>query len=47
VTTKSSLFIGTSDGTLEILSVIPQDKSEMGASDWARGVRVEPGERCG
>jgi methionyl-tRNA formyltransferase len=47
VTTKSSLFIGTSDGSLEILSVIPQGKSEMGASDWARGVRVEPGERCG
>lgn len=46
-TTKSSLFIGTSDGSLEILSVIPQGKSEMGASDWARGVRVEPGERCG
>jgi methionyl-tRNA formyltransferase len=45
--TKSSLFIGTSDGSLEILSVIPQGKSEMGASDWARGVRVEPGERCG
>ena len=45
--TKSSLFIGASDGSLEILSVIPQGKSEMGASDWARGVRVEPGERCG
>lgn len=45
--TKSSLFIGTADGSLEILSVIPQGKSEMGASDWARGVRVEPGERCG
>lgn len=45
--TKSSLFIGTSDGELEILSVIPQGKSEMGAADWARGVRVEPGERCG
>lgn len=45
--TKTSLFIGTSDGSLEILSVIPQGKSEMGASDWARGVRVEPGERCG
>ena len=47
VTTKSSLFIGTSDGSLEILSVIPQGKSEMGASDWARGVRIELGERCG
>ena len=46
-TTKNSFFIGASDGSLEILSVIPQGKSEMGASDWARGVRVEPGERCG
>ena len=46
-TTKNSLFIGTSDRSLEILSVIPQGKSEMGASDWARGVRVEPDERCG
>ncbi len=46
-TTKNSLFIGTSDRSLEILSVIPQGKSEMSASDWARGVRVEPDERCG
>lgn len=44
---KNELFIGTSDGSLEILSVIPQGKGEMSASDWARGVRVEPGERCG
>lgn len=44
---RTSLFIGCADGILEILSVIPQGKSQMTAADWSRGVRVEPGDRCG
>lgn len=45
--TKTGLFIGANNGILEILSLIPQGKSEMSGADWARGVRVEDGERCG
>lgn len=44
---KSAVLIGTSDGLLEILSVIPQGKSEMKAADWARGARINHGEYIG
>lgn len=44
---KSAVLVGTSDGILEILSVIPQGKSEMKAADWARGVRIDLGEYFG
>ncbi|MDA3018557.1 MAG: hypothetical protein O3A17_03460 [Actinomycetota bacterium] len=41
------MLIGTSDGILEMLSVIPQGKSEMKAADWARGARIDLGEYFG
>jgi methionyl-tRNA formyltransferase len=44
---KSAVLVGTSDGILEILSVIPQGKSEMKAPDWARGARIDLGEYFG
>ena len=44
---KSHLLIGTAEKALEILHLIPQGKSEMQATDWARGARITPGEICG
>jgi methionyl-tRNA formyltransferase len=44
---KDRVFIGTGQSPLEILKLIPQGKSEMSAADWARGARINPGERCG
>jgi methionyl-tRNA formyltransferase len=44
---KNAVLVGTSDGLLEILTVIPQGKSEMKAADWARGTRIDPGEYIG
>jgi methionyl-tRNA formyltransferase len=44
---KDRVLIGTGQSPLEILQLIPQGKSEMSASDWARGARINPGERCG
>ena len=44
---KSAVLVGTADGLLEILTVIPQGKNEMKAADWARGARINPGEYIG
>lgn len=44
---KDRVLIGTGDQPLEIVQVIPQGKSEMKATDWARGARINPGELCG
>lgn len=44
---KNAVLVGTSDGLLEILTVIPQGKNEMKAADWARGTRINPGEYIG
>lgn len=44
---KDRLLVGTSERPLEILQLVPQGKSEMNATDWARGARINPGERCG
>lgn len=44
---KSHLLIGTAEKVIEILQLIPQGKSEMQATDWARGARIVPGEICG
>ena len=44
---KDRALIGTGDNPLEIIQLIPQGKSEMKATDWARGARIIPGERCG
>lgn len=44
---KNVVLVGTLDGAIEIVSVIPQGKSEMKAADWARGARINPGEYFG
>jgi methionyl-tRNA formyltransferase len=44
---KDRVLIGTGQNALEIVQLIPQGKSEMSATDWARGARINPGERCG
>jgi methionyl-tRNA formyltransferase len=44
---KERVLIGTGQNSLEIVQLIPQGKSEMSATDWARGARINPGERCG
>lgn len=35
------VFIGTGDGTIELLTVKPAGKNAMAAADWARGLRGE------
>lgn len=44
---KNRVLIGTGDKPLEIVQLIPQGKSEMSATEWARGARINPGEICG
>lgn len=44
---KDRMLIGTGDQPLEIVQLIPQGKSEMMATDWARGARINAGEFCG
>ena len=44
---KDRVLIGTGQNPLEIVQLIPQGKSEMSATDLARGARINPGERCG
>lgn len=44
---KDRVLIGTGNQPLEIVQLIPQGKSEMKATDWARGARINLGELCG
>lgn len=44
---RERVLIGTGDQPLEVIELIPQGKSEMKATDWARGARIIPGEFCG
>jgi methionyl-tRNA formyltransferase len=44
---KERLLIGTGSTPLEIIQLLPQGRSEMKATDWARGARIDSGERCG
>ena len=44
---KERVLIGTGSKPLEIIQLVPQGKSEMKATDWARGARIDSGERCG
>jgi methionyl-tRNA formyltransferase len=46
-TIGTSVFVGTKDGAVEILTVIPSGKKEMTASEWARGARLSGGELLG
>ncbi len=43
--TKSAVRVGTGSGVVVLGEVQPHGKRPMPAADWARGVRIEPGER--
>jgi methionyl-tRNA formyltransferase len=47
ITIGSSVFVGTKEGSVEILTVIPSGKKEMSASEWARGARISGGDFLG
>ncbi|GGO82264.1 methionyl-tRNA formyltransferase [Wenjunlia tyrosinilytica] len=44
---KNSVHVGTGSHAVELTQVQPQGKKAMRAADWARGVRIESGERLG
>ncbi|MFF5425103.1 MULTISPECIES: methionyl-tRNA formyltransferase [unclassified Streptomyces] len=44
---KNNVYAGTGSYAVELLWVQPQGKKPMKAADWARGVRIAPGERVG
>ncbi|MGW3011188.1 methionyl-tRNA formyltransferase [Streptomyces sp. NPDC001219] len=45
--TKKAVHVGTGSHPVELVWVQPQGKKPMKAADWARGVRIEGGERLG
>jgi methionyl-tRNA formyltransferase len=47
VATKRAVQVGTASGVVTLGDVQPTGKKPMTAADWARGVRVEPGEMFG
>ncbi|MEO6501259.1 MAG: methionyl-tRNA formyltransferase [Jatrophihabitantaceae bacterium] len=44
---KSAVLVGTATGPLRLGAVQPAGKNPMPAADWARGLRLESGERLG
>ena len=44
VATKRAVRVGTASGPVQLGIVQPHGKKPMAAADWARGVRIEPGE---
>jgi methionyl-tRNA formyltransferase len=44
---KNTVRVGTGSHEVELGEVQPQGKKRMQAGDWARGSRLEPGERLG
>ncbi|WP_172384535.1 methionyl-tRNA formyltransferase [Streptomyces sp. MNP-20] len=44
---KRNLYVGTGSYAVELLWVQAQGKKPMAAADWARGVRIAPGETLG
>jgi methionyl-tRNA formyltransferase len=40
-------IVGTAEGALELVIVQPEGKSPMSGAEWARGARLQPGERLG
>ncbi|MFJ5831052.1 methionyl-tRNA formyltransferase [Streptomyces sp. NPDC093089] len=44
---KNNVYAGTGSHAVELLWVQPQGKKPMKAADWARGVRIAPGEGLG
>ncbi|MGW1835347.1 methionyl-tRNA formyltransferase [Streptomyces sp. BBFR2] len=45
--TKKAVYVGTGSHAVELLWVQPQGKKPMKGADWARGVRIDPGEIIG
>jgi methionyl-tRNA formyltransferase len=45
VATKRRVHVGTASGLVELGMVQAQGKKPMAAADWARGARIEPGEK--
>jgi methionyl-tRNA formyltransferase len=45
--TKKAVFVGTGTGPVRLGTVQPHGKTPMAAADWARGTRIEMGERVG
>jgi methionyl-tRNA formyltransferase len=43
----TGVLVGTGRGAVRLTEVQPAGKRMLGASDWARGARPEPGERLG
>ena len=43
--TKRAVRVGTASGAVLLGAVQPQGKKPMDAADWARGIRMEPGEK--
>jgi methionyl-tRNA formyltransferase len=44
---KRRVLVGTAAGAVRLGDVRPVGKRAMPAPDWARGVRIEPGELLG
>jgi len=42
---KREVHVGTASGAVQLGTVQPHGKKPMPAADWARGVRIEPGEK--
>ena len=45
--TKNAVHVGTATAPVELGQVKAFGKKQMGAADWARGVRLESGVRLG
>jgi methionyl-tRNA formyltransferase len=45
--TKKAVFVGTATAPVQLGAVKPFGKKQMPAEDWARGVRLDSGERLG
>lgn len=44
---SGALFVSTSNGLVLLQEVAPAGRKRMPAADWARGARIQPGERLG
>ncbi|MET8686686.1 methionyl-tRNA formyltransferase [Streptomyces sp. NPDC004732] len=44
---KNNVYVGSGSHAVELLWVQPQGKKPMRGADWARGVRIAPGEHVG
>ncbi len=43
--TKEGIVIGCKEGSLELLTIKPEGKGKMKASDWAKGARIKKGDK--